>query len=127
MSELILSPPDPGENRQVSTEGVSSLNFDFPTDEVLLDLSGSDLVIEFDNGGQIVLAGILEQSPEELPELQIPDGTVLSLGELLNNMRHDPEPGPISPEAGPAFFGASPADDELQRLYAALQLNADKL
>ena len=122
LRRIDISRPKPGQITLINTSAEAYLNFAFNPGEHRTAVVGKNLVIEFNDGGKIILAGLFTAPPSQTPTVALPDGRVYSLLDFLESLRLAPEePVPTthaSHTSGLPVYQDDPGDliDDLPRL-----------
>ena len=119
VSRVAVTIPVPagGAELVVASEAGSNLKFDFdPAQATATRPDGSnDLVLELDDGGRVVIDGFFEVGDNTLPDLTLPDGTVVAATEFFADSGLDmaTAAGPgqgQSPDSGGTNYNDAPGD-----------------
>lgn len=100
-NQNIMRVPSPAEGNKLllHVDPGNTLAFDFhPSEATAVRPDGSnDLVFHFDNGGSVSLSGFFAGDEGALPELMMPDGTIVAVAEAFADHQLD-----VTPAAGQA-------------------------
>ena len=105
----------------VASEAGANLHFQFDPAAADISREGTDLVFSLDNGGVVTIGGFFEVGDNSLPDLTLPDGTVVAAGDFFNGSGLDMTTAAGSASGAPASGGTSYDDDP-----GALLLGLDK-
>lgn len=120
--EVALIAPGPGEQvvLPVAPGTVLAVGFDPAAAKVLVQ--GGDLVLDFANGGVLVLQGFIVDAGAAAPVLRLPDGATVAGGALLQHLAGLDGPLDLETAAGPAAAsgGGSTYGDDLGGVIGGL-------
>lgn len=117
---VLVPAPASGAELTVTSEAGGTLTFAFdPALATALRPEGTnDLVFEPDGGGRVVIGGFFEVADNTLPDLSLPDGTLVAASDFFQNSGLD-----LSTAAGPGgapLSGGTNYDDAAGDLLAGL-------
>ena len=116
--------PSPTADQSVAVEaspgGNLTLSFDPSTTDSSRD--GNDLIMQTEDGGQIVMTNFFAVGENALPTFTLPDGTVVDAADLLESSGVD-----ITTAAGPAGGGANGGGTSYDDFPGSLISGVDKL
>ncbi len=103
---IAVDAPRPGETAFIKVRAGQSVQIKFDPAEAQVSLDKTDLLLEFANGGRVVLQGLLSESViESKTMLILPDGSTVAPGQLrtlVAGTLHGVEPVPEAVAAGAA-------------------------
>lgn len=110
-----------GGSASVASEAGATLRFQFDPAAADISREGADLVFSLDNGGTVTIGGFFEVGDNSLPDLSLPDGTVVSANDFFNGSGLDMTTA-AGPASGSPLSGGTSYDDD----PGALLLGLDK-